>query len=141
MVDIISQHFQKYYRFITCLALFSIFILGIYSDMYSKIDKSNRTDYITYLHNKSVNHLNDYLSIDNCYIDIKSSLHFKELNELHIKNGVKMMLNFNVDSQLGDLKLYTLKLISMDLIRNIKTFSYGYVLSNRKTNKCFGFIY
>lgn len=109
--------------------------------MFKKVDKSDRIDYVTFLHNKSVDHLNDYLSVNNCNMDFQKSLYFKELNELHIKNGVKMMMNFNIDSELADLRLYTLKLISMDLIRNIKTFSYGYVLSNRKTNKCFGFIY
>jgi hypothetical protein len=74
-------------------------------------------------------------------MDFKKSLHFKELNELHMNNGVKMILDFSVDSKLADLEFYVFKLISVDLVRNIKTFSYGYVLNNRKTNKCFGFIY
>jgi len=109
--------------------------------MFKKIDKSNRIDMVSFIHNKSIDRVNELFSIENCSSDIKSTLHFKELDELHMKNQIKLTIDINLDSNLQDLSFHTVKIISQDFLRNIKTFSYGYLLINRKTNKCFGFIY
>lgn len=129
------------YRFLFAFCVFLIFVLSTYSSISNKINKNHDKELITYIHNKSIVYISELLSYENCHGRITTSFAYRLARELHQKNDLYMEFEFIKQIEYQNLVSYSLVLTTQDLKKNLKSFSYGYLFSNRSSNKCFGIIY
>ncbi len=109
--------------------------------MSSGIQRIHDLDKLRYVHNMSVSYISEFLSLPNCHGDLPTSFVALLMDDLHKKNDMKSEFYYEPDIIYNDLISYKLKFYSLNLKKNLKTFSHGYLFTNRSTKKCFGIIY
>ena len=118
-----------------------MFVVSTYSSIFPRIDGIHRSEHINFVHNKSIAIFSNFLSIENCHGKLATSVAFRSSQRLHKLNKLKMFIDLKPHISLDSFTSYKISFISLDLKKNLKSFSYGYMFNSRLTNKCFGIIY
>lgn len=107
-----------------------------------KIKSIKRDQFITFVHNKSIEEVSKFLTFANCRGRLEESLSYKIILDLHKRNNIDLNIDLIPHVSVKErFTTYNISLTSRDIKQNMQKISYGYVFLSRLTNKCFGIIY